>query len=575
MGLWARLFGGSKPAAPAAPAPEKKRRYRYTSIPADKRRQFSSANGQAPGSNGSSSAIAGANAGWGASVWSGSTDDFNQDYLQNIHQLIQNSQDLYINNPDVQGWLRMRVAQIVGRGIAWKSAMRPDEVGMSPEAALATNIFLNRRRELHSTMGGFDATGAGRTEGKLQEITLLTMFAHGTALVHRLHRPGKGRMSPLAIEIIPGSRIETPVQRLGDPLISWGFEYTDNRRTKLVGVHVRKPNRSIGAGGTVWDYQYDFIPLEDLAIFRITEIAGLDRSVPAVTCLIRSLRNKGEFAEATLSSARAQAKRFGFIEVEEGADPWARSADDNQQSLPASDDTENLPVGTLTLGEAELFYLNHGEKYTESAAKLPDPDFTGFMSYHDERCARGLNTSKSRFTRVVDGSYAAGRQEEQQDEPAVEQLLETFAIGWNRVHEWWIDAAVLSGLADLPNYTDLKAFYCQARVVAPGKKHLNPVDTAKARQVGMGLRYVTPQKVCEEDGGDLETNLREWAEAEQLKAKVEADHNLPAGTLDFLLEEKALPKTVGADDATAPTEDDERDEPKPINRVKGVLNGIH
>lgn len=500
----------------------------------------------------------------GKSVWSGTSDDFNQEYVSGLQTVIQRSQDIYVNNPDAGGWARQRTAQVIGRGVAWKHNIVGEEVGMAPDAVAQLNRDLNRRRMLHGVSGGLDYSGRGRTEAILQEVTLRTGLVQGGCLVHRMITPGA--LIPLALEIIPGSRIDTPPEKLGDPTVSYGIHYTDDRRTRVLGFYVRKPNRTVSSG-FAWDLKYDYIPAIDAAPFFLTEIAGLDRSMPAFVNVIRTLRNKNEFAESALGSARAGAKRFGAITVEKGGTAWGRAGEDSQQELPDSSDTEQNPVGVITVGENELLYLNNGETYVQYSAKLPEPNFSEFMEYQDERCARGLNTSKSRFTRTVQSSYSAGRQEEQHDAPAEDQLFGAFAVCWNRVHEWFMDAAVMSGVV-MPGYADLRPYYCNARVMRPGKEHINPVDTGSARKIGYGLRTLTPAQACEEDGKDLETNLREWGEALKLARTIEKEMGLEPGSLDYLLEDKEPPNNVNANEDLDEQKSADNPEAKPKKTMR-------
>lgn len=511
-GILSTLFT-RKPAKMSVPIP--------ASLPRDKMHQF---------------AIIAAQTAGGKSKWTGSSDDLNREYATAVQPVIQRAQDQDANNPDVRGFHRQRTSQVIGCGLRWSAAFKGSEVGMSAEEAEAKCRRLNRLRAVHSRMGGFDARGAGRTEAKLQEQSLLTTLVQGTCLVHRVWKTEAGRVLPLAIEIVPGSRLETPRDRLGDPLISFGIQYTDDRRTKIKGFWIRKPSRSVGANNFVWDYVYDYIPAEDGALMALTEIAGLDRSLPVTVALVRTLRNKNDFADSAVEAARAHTKRPIGVEVEPGANAWDRAAADNQQQLPDSNNTELLPVGTVTMGGMEVFYANPGEKLINLSAQLPDPDFKGFMEYQDSRCARGLNTSISRFSRQVNSSYSGGRMEEQHDEPAVAQLRETFANAWQRVHEWFMDAALLAGVESLPNYATLRAYYTEPRITPPGKEHINPVDTANARKIGYALRTLSPQQACEEDGKDLEQNLDQWADAIAMVRRKEKDKGLSEGTLDFLLD---------------------------------------
>ena len=531
-------FTKTQAPAPAAPKPQRTGPTREQLRKAEINRKFA--------------VQAGANA-RGASVWVGTSDDYNRDYLIDRERIIARCQDVDTNNPDVHGWVRMRAAQTIGaRGLRFKAVFNAEALGWTPQQASDTAAELNSLRDTWSRAGNCDLTGQARSEEKLQEIAFMTGLVQGDCLVHRVWDTDAGESLDLDLEIIPGWRIQTPIDKYGDPTISFGVQYNDTRRTKVKGYWVRLPNLSLPANSFVWDFAYQFIPLEDASLFRITEIAGLDRSLPAITSPMRALRNKNEFADSALAAARVQSKRAIAVNVEAGANAWQRAADDAQQT-GTSDPVEPAPVGLAVVGDTEVWYGNPGETYANMAAAMPGPDFTGFMAYHDMRCARGLNTSISRFTRQVDNSYSGGRIEEQIDDPAVGQLRESFIICWSKVHRWFVEAAYLAGAVKLPGYTKENAYkFYQYRCQPPGKEHINPVDTANARKLGYALRTLTPQQACEEDGHDLGENLRQFAHALKLARDIEKEEGLEPGALDFILASPKEQITGTADNKPVP-----------------------
>lgn len=469
----------------------------------------------------------------GKSKWTGSSDDYNREYAEARDTVVARVQDLDVNNPDIRGWHRRRIAQLIGKGLQFKAIIRPDETGLSSDQCAELNQKINHLRDLHSRSFGFDAAGRGRCEGKLMEKSGISLVTHGEVLVHKVYLNSPGRVSPLALEIIPATRLQTPHDKFADPKVSNGILYSDDRRTRVVGYYVYKPSKSM-ANTMVKDYAYDYLPADDVVLMQLTELAGIDRSLPAAVACVRMIRNKGEFIEAAVETAKVQSKRSGFVEVAENASPYNVASDDKQQEGETSEFELNT-VGSITVGGTDLMYLSHGEKFINNAAKLPDPDYKGFIDVADERLARGLCTSKSRFTGAVTGSYSAGRQEEQQDEPVAAQLLQTIVDGWQRVHCWFVESLYLTGAIELPGYSSETALYFhQARAQAPGKVHINPVDTAAARQIGYGLRTLTPQQACEQDGVDLVDNLTQWGEALKHARDTEIKFGLPVGTLDYV-----------------------------------------
>lgn len=490
-------------------------------------------------------------------------DSLNRAYLQDLAEIQSRAQDIDVNNPDIRGFHRTRTAQVLGAGVQFKLAPHSSEVGLEHDDMLKITQRVNRIRQIHSRCGGFDAAGLRRSEGKQQERAFLTALVLGSCLIHRVWRNNNGYMLPLSIELIPGSRISTPYGRMGDPKVSYGVEYSDEHRTRVVGWHVRRVSKTIG-NNFVPDYTWDFVPVEDGSLLSLTEIAGIDRALPISTPTVRMLRNRGEFLEAAVESARAQAQHYAVTQCAEGADPYAVAEDDADES------EVGLPMGFTKLGAVQMLYTAHGEKVDWASAKLPEPDLTGFMGATDQRIARGLGCSLSRFTRSVNTSWAGGRMEDQQDDPIIDQYRDAFVAAWQVVNEWFIDAIWLSSAVELPGYsTDTAAVWSEFRAQFPGKVHINPVQTAQARAISLALRNTTPQRICEEDGLDLRENLREWGQAIQMAQEIEQEFGLEEGELEYLLSGNFTQASLGEQIEGQEKKDGLDDYTEPQNRFAG------
>lgn len=485
-----------------------------------------------------------AKTGGGSPGWTGTNSTHNEDaankeYMQALPTVLQRSQDLDVNNPDLRGFHRARVAQIVGSHVKFKANPHPGEVGVHSDKLIGIKTELNRIRELHSRTGGFDSTNHNRSEGVQQVRAWLTAVIHGSCLIHRVWRP-ENKVLPLSIELIPGVRISTPIDRQGDPKLSYGIEYEDTHRTRVVAYHVRRVSNGIG-DSFVPDFVWDRIPVEDASLLELIEPAGMDRSMPLAVATVRMLRNRGEMVESAVASARAQSKIYAAIECAPGASPWDVAAGDADQ-----EGADARLAGFSSLGDVQAYYTMAGEKVNWNSAHLPQPDFKGFMDVTDSRLSRGLSSSLSRFTRNVNSSWAGGRLEDQQDDPIIDQYRQSFIDAWQRVNEWFVEAVWLTSAVDLPNYSTATAMYwAECRAQFPGKLHINPQDTMAARETGYRLRTQTPQQSCEEDGKDLESNLRQWAEAMQAAKKYEEEYGLPEGSLNYLISGATLSTAAG------------------------------
>jgi len=482
-------------------------------------------------------------------------DAANKESQRSLAEVLQRSQDLDINNPDLRGFHRARTAQIVGAHVRFKASPKPEEVGVDPAKLLEIAGRIDHLRHLHSRTGGFDSTGKNRSEGTQQSRSVLTALIHGSCLIHRVWRP-ENPILPLSLELIPGVRISTPIDRQGDPLLSYGIEYADEHRSKVVAYHVRRPSKSVG-DSFVPDYTWDRLPAADCSLLELPEAAGMDRSMPLAVACVRMLRNRGEFLEAAVESARAQAGIYAHTEVAAGADPWQAAADDAAEGGESAADPDGVLAGFVDMGPVKMLYGAAGEKVNWNAARLPDPDFVGFNDVADERLSRGLSSSKSRFTRRVNSSWAGGRLEDQQDDPIVDQYREAFCAAWQKVNVWLLEAIWLTGAIDLPNYSGAtRVLWEEFRVQFPGKLHINPVDTMQARQLGFSLRTITPQQACEEDGRDFREQMKGWAEATKITREAEKAAGLEEGSLDIRVFGGVLAPLDGSDNAQGGNADD-------------------
>jgi len=486
-------------------------------------------------------------------------DAANKENQKSLAEVLQRSQDLDVNNPDLRGFHRARTAQIVGAHVKFKAAPKFDEVKVDKDKLLEISGQIDHLRHLHSRSGGFDSTGKNRSEGTQQVRAVLTALINGSCLIHRVWRP-ENPILPLSLELIPGVRISTPIDRQGDPLLSYGIEYADEHRSKIVAYHVRRVSKTVG-DQFVPDFAWDRLPVEDCSLLELPDAAGLDRAMPLSVACVRMLRNRGEFLESAVETARAQAGIYAHIECAAGADPWGVAADDAAEGGDDAIDQSGMTAGFVDMGAVKAIYGAAGEKINWNSAKLPDPDFVGFNDVADERLSRGLSSSKSRFTRRVNNSWAGGRLEDQQDDPIIDTYRECFVAAWQQVNVWLLEAVWLTGKVDLPNYSGLtRTLWAEFRAQFPGKLHINPQDTMQARQLGFALRTLTPQQACEEDGKDFRENLKQWAEATKLTRDAEKAAGLDEGSLDIRVFGGVLAPLDGTDAVREP-DGDEAEQP--------------
>lgn len=432
--------------------------------------------------------------------------------------------DLDVNVGDIRGHNRGRSARCVGKGAAFKCVPLGAKLGLTAEQAAELGRQIDEIGDLHSDDGGFDAENKHRSEGILQYIAFLTHFVFGSCLVHRVWNTERGRLLPFSIELIPGSRISTPYEKMGDPLVHNGVVYANAYRSRVTGWYVRRVPKTIGNSSVALP-EWDFIGVDDGSMLELPEPAGVDRSFPNAVACMRLVFNRAEMTELNVEAARKHSTIHAVTKVKGGHNPALRAQDMQPEGWRDQD------------GVKERFAYD-GDETTLQTSFMPGPDYKGFHDVTDGKLARGLNTRKSELTRTNEGSFSGGMQENQIDKPNVEVMRENFVDCWRSVQGWKLDACFLSGAVAMLNYSaTTRVYWLNTRVRFPGEQPLNPVDHETAKNMRIANGTSSEISECEAEGKDYYEMQREKARAWKIRRQAEKDEStnefpIPEGTLD-------------------------------------------
>lgn len=458
-------------------------------------------------------------------------DRWAEEYQTKIYDAQSRAVNLHITNADIRGHNHSRTARVTASGIEFKATPDAAEIGLTPEACVTFSARANRLRKLHSENGGFDASGRGRSEGILQFGAFFTAMIMGGCLVHRVWKPGGNRLIPLALELIPGSRISTPFDMYGSPFVHFGVQYADEYRSEVTGYWVKRVPRTIG-NASVQIPEWDFIPIEDASFLELIEPAGFDRSLPNCVAVTRLVFNRGQMFENTVESSRAHSEIYAVLNVS-GLSPYDAAAD--MAETEGGTTADGVPYSFHTIDGTKVMVIGEKDKMDFRNVVTPGPDFVGVDGKYDERICRGLGGRLSEFTRRMDASYSGGMQERQNDIPQVDVMRKNFLDFWRKIHGWTLDAMFMTGSVEMPGYSvATKIYWMQARTMAPAEIPLNPVDHRNAQKLALAMGVANPYMLCEGDGHDYDAVLEGQALAVKARRDKEVKYGLPEGALEPL-----------------------------------------
>jgi capsid protein len=215
-----------------------------------------------------------------------------------------------------------------------------------------------------------------------------------------------------------------------------------------------------------------FLPAAECCLYANEELVGVEAPLPRDVSITKALHNISAFHDEILSTARNHAKAPITITPPEGqhAADWARG-------IATGTETNETPVRyTLDAAGIEALVLEPGETAERHVANLPTP-LDPFLTAHMRMAAAGGDTSYARIARVPDGSYSAGRQTEQNDNPQIEIDRAAFIGSFGRF-VWckFIEACWAFELIDLPDYLANRVAYHTFRWTPPAVEALNPID---------------------------------------------------------------------------------------------------
>tara|TARA_B100000965_G_scaffold406812_1_gene448921 strand:- start:1235 stop:2746 length:1512 start_codon:yes stop_codon:yes gene_type:complete len=248
-----------------------------------------------------------------------------------------------------------------------------------------------------------------------------------------------------------------------------------------------------------------FLDAKDVIHLFLPERPGQSRGVPWFASVMDDLHQMSGYETAAVIRARAGASLMGFVSSTEG-ELEADDVEDEQR---------------LTDWEAGVFkYLNPGEEITVPNISSPDQQYEMFIRSKTRRFASGFGCSYETISRdFSETNYSSSRLSLLEDREHW-KMLQTYLIDnfHQRVFEEFLDAAVLDGVLDLPDYELSVDRYINPKWQTRGWTWVDPRKEIEAYRMGEAAGYYTKGQIVSMLGNDLDDNIQQIkSEQDQLK----------------------------------------------------------
>lgn len=212
------------------------------------------------------------------------------------------------------------------------------------------------------------------------------------------------------------------------------------------------------------------IPANEILHMYVIKRWPQTRGVPWMHMALRRMRDMGGYTESELIAARAAANIVGFVKQ------------DLQLCDPASL-TENGKKPDHVRSEPGLFQrLLPGESFEGFSPSRPNANLDSFMRYMLREVAAGVGVSYEALSRDYSQSNYSSSRLALLNERDLWRVLQGWLIRnyLTPIYRRWLDAAVLSGAVDLPDYFTDKERYQAARFKPRGWSWVDPAKEVQA-----------------------------------------------------------------------------------------------
>jgi lambda family phage portal protein len=326
-------------------------------------------------------------------------------------------------------------------------------------------------------------------------------------IIFRIVRRKFGRSKvPIALEVIESDLLDEEYAgptsgkgrewRMGVEIDEWG-------RPLRYAFRTRHPGDYWFQGADQENVRHEFLPAADVIHLFLRERPGQNRGVPWFASVMDDAHQLQGYEQAAVVRARAASSLMGFITTPEG-------------ELQADDVEDGERIQEFEPGVFR--YLDPGQQITIPNLSAPDSQYEMFIRAKARRFAAGFGCSYETLSRdFSETNYSSSRLSllEDRDHWRVIQgyLIENFH---QRVFEAWLDAAVLSGALELPDYELRPERYDRPRWQARGWSWVDPLKEVQAFREAEAAGYLTKSQIVAQLGADLDDNLQQLAQEQQL-----------------------------------------------------------
>lgn len=454
--------------------------------------------------------------------WTTSSGDADSDILYDLPTLRERSRDLVRNNPLASGAINTKVVNVVGTGLALKSSIDRDYLGLSEEEAEAWQRNAEREFRVWAESPDCDVARTVNFYG-LQELAFRSVLENGDvfALPTYLDRPNM--IYILVVQLIEADRVCNSGWKPDSDTLAGGVEKDANGCPEKYHVLNQHPGAVMrNRKAATWTEVPAFNSSgrrNMLHLFRQLRI-GQSRGVPDLAPVISSLKQLGDYTEAELSAAVVAGLFTVFIETDDPDGMFAAKA------AEALDAGKPYVVGeqNIKMGAGNVMGLAPGEKVNAPNPGRPNAAFDPFVLAILRQIGVSLELPFEVLTMHFQSSYSAARAALLQAWKFFRARRFWLADAFCRpIYEAWMWEAVAMGRINAPGFLQdpaIRAAYLGSEWIGDAPGALDPLKEGQAAKLYEEMGWKTgTENTAELTGGDWEQKHRQLTREKRLRTE--------------------------------------------------------
>lgn len=365
-------------------------------------------------------------------------------------------------------------------------------------------------------------------------------WLNGDAITLPLWLPDRGHRFATCLQNIESDRLSNPFGRLNSNVLRGGIEIDEYGKPLAYHIRTVHPgdrfflwlNVAYTGGGIG---RWERIPaMTDWGRKRVIHLhdkerSGQSRGIPALAAVMRQFKVFGDFTNAELKAAAANALIAMVIESSIEQEGIVNLLSQDAEALKKY--TEGLSTenrSAIDYQGAMLLPVPMGTKVSSVSPGRPSQNFEPFVTTLLRHISAGLNIPYELLLKDFSKTnYSSARAALNEAWRFFKGRRKWLATNWYApVYALWLEEAVNAGIVDAPDFYKNWEAYCRAFWIGDGRGYVDPLKEQQASRGRMEDNTSTLELECAEQGHDWEEILEQRARELQHMKKLEAEYGI-------------------------------------------------